>query len=103
MIAKLLNADVAVLSTVLASTGKREGIPNVLKEAMACGLPVVGSRISGIPELVDHEHTGLLVPPGDARALGVRQKLVELLADDNVDVRVRAAQSLLVLSKLGSR
>ena len=66
---KMAQADVAVLATVLASNGKREGIPNVLKEAMAFGLPVVGSAISGIPELVDHGRSGILVPPGDAVAL----------------------------------
>ena len=65
----LSRADVAVLATVPASNGKREGIPNVLKEAMACGLPVVASHISGIPELVEDGRSGLLVPPGDAAAL----------------------------------
>jgi glycosyltransferase involved in cell wall biosynthesis len=54
---------------VPASNGKREGIPNVLKEAMACGLPVVSSRISGIPELVEDGRSGLLVKPGDTAAL----------------------------------
>jgi glycosyltransferase involved in cell wall biosynthesis len=38
-------------------------------EAMACGVPVVASGISGIPELVDDETTGLLVPPRDPQAL----------------------------------
>ena len=65
----LARASVAVLATVPASNGKREGIPNVLKEAMACGLPVVASRISGIPELVEDGRSGLLVQPGDTAAL----------------------------------
>ncbi|MEW6404341.1 MAG: glycosyltransferase, partial [Chloroflexota bacterium] len=69
IIEKLSRAAVVVLATVPSSNGKREGIPNVLKEAMACGLPVVASFISGIPELVDHEHSGLLVPPRNASAL----------------------------------
>jgi glycosyltransferase involved in cell wall biosynthesis len=66
---RLSRADVSVLATVPTSDGKREGIPNVLKEAMACGIPVVSSSISGIPELVDHEASGLLVPPRDPSAL----------------------------------
>jgi glycosyltransferase involved in cell wall biosynthesis len=41
-----------------------EGIPVVLMEAMAVGLPVVSTSVAGIPELVEHERAGLLVPPG---------------------------------------
>ncbi len=69
-IAKLLQfADVLVAPSVPTAEGRREGIPVVLMEAMASGLPVVASNISGIPELVEHEHTGLLVPPRDPSAL----------------------------------
>jgi glycosyltransferase involved in cell wall biosynthesis len=46
-----------------------DGIPVALMEAMATELPVVSTRVSGIPELVEHERTGLLVPEKDARAL----------------------------------
>jgi len=69
VIEALSRATVFVLATVPAANGKREGIPNVLKEAMACGLPVVASEISGIPELVEHGRSGLLVPPNDIEAL----------------------------------
>jgi len=66
---QLSRATAFALATVAAANGKREGIPNVLKEAMACGLPVVASDISGIPELVEHDVSGLLVPPNDVEAL----------------------------------
>jgi glycosyltransferase involved in cell wall biosynthesis len=62
-------ADVLVAPSVASQDGRREGIPVVLMEAMACKLPVVASRLSGIPELVKDGKTGLLVPPGDAEAL----------------------------------
>ncbi len=47
----------------------REGLPYSLIEAMFAGLPVVSTSVGGIPELVEHEKNGLLVPPGDAGAL----------------------------------
>jgi glycosyltransferase involved in cell wall biosynthesis len=46
-----------------------DGIPVALMEAMAMGLPVVSTRVSGIPELVEDGHTGLLAPEKDAPAL----------------------------------
>jgi glycosyltransferase involved in cell wall biosynthesis len=46
-----------------------DGIPNVLVEAMAMGLPVVSTTVAGVPELVEHERTGLLVPEQDPAAL----------------------------------
>ena len=67
--AELADADVLVAPSVPTRGGKREGIPVVLMEAMAAGLPVVASRLSGIPELVTDDVDGLLVPPGDPAAL----------------------------------
>jgi glycosyltransferase involved in cell wall biosynthesis len=42
-----------------------ESLPNVILEAMAAGVPVVASRVGGVPEVIEHEKTGLLVPPSD--------------------------------------
>jgi starch synthase len=50
----------------------------VLVEAMACGLPVVASRIGGIPSIVEDGQTGSLIPPGDAQAL--TRKIDDLLS-----------------------
>jgi glycosyltransferase involved in cell wall biosynthesis len=58
----------------------QDGIPNVLVEAMATGLPVVTTPVAGIPELVRHGETGLLVPPRDPRRLA--DSLGHLLDDE---------------------
>jgi glycosyltransferase involved in cell wall biosynthesis len=62
-------ATVFALACRVADDGDRDGIPNVLVEAMAAGLPVVTTAVSGIPELVRDGENGLLVPPSDPTAL----------------------------------
>lgn len=89
VIGALGEADVLVAPSVVASNGKREGIPVVLMEAMSCGLPVVASRLSGIPELVDDGVEGRLVPPGDPVALA--DAIGELAADRALRARMGAA------------
>lgn len=61
--------DVFVLASVVAPNGDRDGIPVVLMEAGAIGLPLISTEVSGIPELVRHDQSGLLVPPEDPQAL----------------------------------
>jgi glycosyltransferase involved in cell wall biosynthesis len=65
----LKQVDTLALPSIPTNSGRREGIPVVLMEAMASGVPVVASGISGIPELVENEVSGLLVPPRDPEAL----------------------------------
>ena len=62
-------ANLFVLPCIIASSGDRDGIPNVIAEAMAMELPVVSTSISGIPEVVASGKTGLLVEPNDVDAL----------------------------------
>jgi len=69
VIAFLREADVLAAPSVPSRDNRREGIPVVLMEAMGSGVAAVASRLSGIPELVEDEQTGLLVSPGDPESL----------------------------------
>ena len=62
-------SDLFILPAVLDRKGDTEGLGVVLLEALEFGLPVIASDIGGIPDIVRHRETGLLVPPGDAAAL----------------------------------
>ncbi|MDA8094016.1 MAG: glycosyltransferase family 4 protein, partial [Betaproteobacteria bacterium] len=62
LIAFYREANVFALAPRIVEDGDRDGIPNVLVEAMASGVPVVSTAVSGIPELVLNDVTGLLVP-----------------------------------------
>ena len=72
-------ATIFALPCVVATDGDRDILPNVLKEAMASGVPVVTTRLPGIEELITHGEDGLLVPPADVEALAT--SLECLLAD----------------------
>jgi colanic acid/amylovoran biosynthesis glycosyltransferase len=71
-----------VLPSVPASDGHLDGIPNVLIESASLGVPVISTDVSGIPELVENEVSGLLVPPRDARALAAA--IQRLMADQQL-------------------
>ncbi len=75
-------ADVFVLPSVTCTDGHMDGIPVVLMEAMACGVPVISTRLSGIPELIEDGQSGILVPEKDARSLA--EAIKRLLSDDDM-------------------
>ena len=82
-------AALFTLACHVTEDGDRDGIPNVLVEAMASRLPVVSTRVSGIPELVEHEVNGVLVEPRDSGALA--DALQRLLGDPQERARLAAA------------
>ena len=72
-------APVYALMDVFVHPSLRDGLPNALLEAMACGRPVVAAEAGGIPDVVRSGRDGLLVPPGDEEALA---RAIAALLDD---------------------
>ena len=66
---ELAEADLFVLASIFDSVGASDILPTVITEAMACHLPVVSTTVTGIPEMVAHGVSGLLVEPGDEIAM----------------------------------
>jgi glycosyltransferase involved in cell wall biosynthesis len=75
----LLASDVFALASIVDSKGACDVLPTVILEAMACGLPVVSTRLAGVPELVAEGVNGFLAEPGDAA--GLADALERTLAD----------------------
>jgi glycosyltransferase involved in cell wall biosynthesis len=78
-------ADLLAQSDLLALPSFAEGLPVVYMEALASRVPVVASRVAGVPELVQDGVTGFTVPPGDVDSLA--ERMTSLLSDP---VRARA-------------
>jgi glycosyltransferase involved in cell wall biosynthesis len=68
-------------SRLLCLPSHAEGTPNCVMEALSSGLPIVATRVGGIPDIVEHEKTGLLIAKGDVK--GLAAALVTLLRDPN--------------------
>ena len=81
--AVLRHIDLLVLAT------RYEELPSVLIEGMAAGLPVIASRVGGIPDLIDHDVNGLLVPPDDPAALAAA--ISRVLTEPGTAARLAAA------------
>src|SRR5947208_1700511 len=90
-------ATVLALPCRVASDGDRDGIPNVLIEAAACGLPIISTPVCGIPELVTDRVSGLLVSPQNpvalARAIKLMLHSLELRERLRVNARKRVEET----------
>ncbi len=82
-------ADAFALPAIIDRRGDTEGLGMVLLEAMTYGVPVVSTPMGGIPDIVEHDRTGLLVPPNDASALATA--LTALAADPALAERLAVA------------
>jgi glycosyltransferase involved in cell wall biosynthesis len=109
-------ASVLVAPCVVGADGNRDGLPTVITEAMALGVPVVATDVTGIPELVEEGRTGSLVPQRDSGALAgaIRRVLddpgaAEVLAragrervEERFDLRANVAQLRALLERAGA-
>ncbi len=87
----LRTADLFVLPSKIAEDGDRDGLPNVLMEAASQALPALATTISGIPEFIETEHTGVLVEQGAPPQLA--EALLRLIRDPALRTRLgRAAE-----------
>jgi glycosyltransferase involved in cell wall biosynthesis len=85
----LWDHDIFVLPSIILPSGETEGLGTVLLEAMAAGVPVIGSAVGGIPDIITDGRNGLLVPPGSPEAIA--RAVARIATDDRL--RGRLTQS----------
>jgi glycosyltransferase involved in cell wall biosynthesis len=95
------DADVFAAPCRVGVDGNRDGLPTVLLEAMALGTPCVSTPVTGIPEVVRDQETGLLVPEDDPSALAAA--LGSLIADADLRARLAAAARALIVDEFDAR
>jgi glycosyltransferase involved in cell wall biosynthesis len=95
-----VSAAIRALDVFVFPTFFPEGFGLVLLEAMAWGKPIVASRVISVPEIVTHDRTGLVVPPGDAGRL--REALLRLLREPALGERLGAAARREVEQRFGA-
>jgi colanic acid/amylovoran biosynthesis glycosyltransferase len=93
----LRSADVYTLACVWAKDGDVDGLPQMLMEAMACGVPAVSTNLVGIPDLIVDGKTGRLVEPNDAIQLA--DALQDILKNPADGARMGAAGRQVILQK----
>ena len=91
----LKNFDVFIMPSLT------EGLPITLLEAMQAGLPIIASRVGGIPEVIEDGHTGLLVDPKDSNELSQKIAFIRNNPDKGDEIGRRARQ--VALQKYSSR
>ncbi len=84
-------SDVAILSSW------SEGLPQSLLQAMATGIPVVATKVGGVPEVVNHEETGILLEPGDHEALA--EGIIRILTNPDLSLQCTKRAKDLVIQK----
>jgi colanic acid/amylovoran biosynthesis glycosyltransferase len=93
---EIREATVCVAPCITASTGDRDGLPTILLEAMALGTPCLSTSVTGVPEVVRHGETGILVPEQQPKKLA--QAIQQLILDQELQVRLSKAARQLIES-----
>lgn len=81
--------DLMAAADVLLLTSRSEGVPQAVTQALGLGLPVVATKVGGVPELIEHERTGLLIPPESPKAAA--EALARVARDRNWAARLGQA------------
>jgi glycosyltransferase involved in cell wall biosynthesis len=100
VLAAYRRADLFVLASKIAMDGDRDGLPNVLMEAQSQRQPCVATDVSGIPELIEHNATGMLVPPNNPPVLAAALEM--LIGDPMRRAKLAAAGESRVRSVFSS-
>lgn len=82
VLAQFKQSDLFVLACEIAQSGDRDGIPNVLVESLAMGVPAVSTTVSAIPEILQHGKTGITVPPSNADEMA--EGILQVLRDNEL-------------------
>src|SRR5262249_27760256 len=101
VIQEMHRAALLAAPCVVGRDGDRDGLPNVIQEALALGTPVVTTDVTGIPEVVRDGDTGLQVPQHDSKALA--RAMERLLAEPQLRVQLAAAGRRLIEAEFDIR
>ena len=93
-------ADLFALPCIIGSDGNRDGLPVSIVEALACGVPVVSTYVTGIPEVVENERNGLLVAPENVKEF--TNAMRRIMSDRDFHREIRANARATVLQKFDS-
>ena len=95
------SADLFVLPSIVDSQGNTEGLGVVLLEAMACGLPVIGSDVGGIVDIIKNNQTGILVP--EKASINIAGEIIELIEKDYIKNNLISNGFKMVIEKFSWR
>lgn len=105
VIARVQEGDIFVLPSIITADGDRDGLPNVLMEAQAMGVVCLASDVSGIPELIISNETGVLVPDGPPEVFdpAFAAALTQLATDANTRAHLATAGTARVKTVFGHK